>query len=160
MKTKIFIIALLLSPIFNCFSQSPIIQDFRKIIEDGPSQFNNLQSDMFQENDGYKFYHSTIEPSSISTVYIQRKDQESPLYVMDFNVEEMSIEMIGLFMNMVTQYIGEINEMVKTGNYTGEDYTTEDGRAVTELRNLNNDLVVQYISGETNHSLYFFGLPK
>lgn len=160
MKNKILIIALLLTTVFTSFSQSPIIQDFRKIIADGPSQFNNLQGDLFQENDGIKFYHSTIESSPISTVYIQVRGEELPLYVMDFKVEEISTQMLGLFMNMVEQYIAELNDMVKSGLYTGEDYTTEDGRGVTELRNLNNDIVVQYVSSDTNHDIYFFGLSK
>lgn len=160
MKTKILIIALLITPIFNTFSQTPIIQDFRKIIAEAPSHFNTLQTDLFQENDGYKFYHSSIEASPISTVYIQTSEEEVPIYVIDFNVEAMSAQMIGLFMNMVEQYIDEINEMVKSGQYTGEDFNTEDGRSITEIRNLNNDIVVQYLSNSTNHSIYFFGLPK
>lgn len=160
MKNQILFVAFFLMAFSTMFAQSPIIEDFRKIIADGPSQFSNLQSDLFQENDGFKFYHSTIESSPISTVYIQVKEQELPLYVMDFKVEEISTQMLGLFMNMVEQYIAELNDMVKSGLYTGEDYTTDDGKGVTELRNLNNDIVVQYVSSDTNHDIYFFGLPK
>ena len=161
MKNTILIIALLFGTVFTSFSQSPIVKDFRKIIADAPSQFNNLQADLFQENGGNKFYHSTMEKSPIASAYIQvPPNQELPMYIIDYNVSKMSSQMIGMFTLMVNQYLDELNEMVKSGQYQGTDYTTADGRSVTELKNMNNDLVVQYVSDATYHNLYFFALPK
>ena len=63
-------------------------------------------------------------------------------------------------MNMVNQYLDELNAMVQSGQYTGKDYTDSNGNGVTELKNLNNDIVVQYVSNDTHHYLYFFGIPE
>lgn len=161
MKNKILIIALLFATSFTSFSQSPIITEFRKIIADAPAQFNNLKGDLFQENGGNKFYHSNMEDSPIATSYIQQPpNQELPMYIIDYNVSKMDSQMIGLFSMMVNQYLDELNEMVKSGQYKGTDYTTSDGRSVTELKNMNNDLVVQYVSDATFHNLYFFAMPR
>ncbi len=162
MKKTILLIAFLMVGSLSLLAQTPIIADFRKIIADAPSQFNNLQKELTEENTekGYKFYSTTLEDSPISDAYIQRRDNELPLYVLDYKVSSMNTMMLGLFTNMASQYIAELNEMVKSGNYTGEDYNTDDGRSVTEIKNLNNDIVVQYVSSDTNHTIFFYGLPK
>jgi hypothetical protein len=141
----------------SLLAQTPIIVDFRKIIADGPNQFNNLNKGFMEEDaaGGIKYYYSNLTDSPISQSYIQQNEKQTPMYVLDYNVTTMDSMMLGLFTNMVGQYMAEMNAMINSGMYKASEYD-DGGRSVTEIKNLNDDLVVQYVSDLDRHTIFFF----
>lgn len=68
----------------------------------------------------------------------------------------MDAMMLRLFTSISQQYITEVNEMVKSGNYTGRDYESN-GESINELKDTKCELIFQYISSAKEHVLVFYG---
>jgi hypothetical protein len=113
-------------------AQSEVILQFRQVINDIPNQFDNLKKDLLQDNaeKSSKLYSSKIEDMPISKTLISVTPKDGHVYLVTFNVERMDAMMLRLFTSISQQYITEVNEMVKSGNYTGRDYESN-GESIT-----------------------------
>lgn len=142
----------------SALAQTPIIKDFRTVVNDIPNQFDNLKKDLLQDNkeENYKIYSSTIEDLAISRTLITITQSDGPVYIITFKTETMDTMMLRLFTMIAQQYIKEINDMVATGNYKGRDYKSN-GEDITELTDNNGVKVLEYISGPKEHLLLFYG---
>jgi hypothetical protein len=160
MKKIILTIAIFLVT-FTISAQSPIIKQFREIIKDAPNQFNTIQKELLQDNKekNYKIYSSTIEDTAISKAMISKSLADGAVYVIRFDVQNLDGMMLKMFTIISGQYITELNEMVSSGNYTGKDYN-ENGESTTELKDLQGNTIVQYISNEKEHLVLIFAAPK
>ena len=155
---KLFFIAFYLLSIATMFAQSDAILQFRQVVNDIPNQFDNLKKDLLQDNTekNYKLYSSKIDDMPISKTLISVSQKDGHVYIVTFNVENMDTMMLRIFTMISQQYINEINEMVKTGNYVGKDYNSN-GEDITELTDKNGNLAFQYISSPKEHLLIFYG---
>ena len=161
MKKAILILVFITIAFQNLSAQSPIINQFREIIKDAPNQFNTIQKDLLQDNTekNYKIYSSTIEDTAISKAVISKSLSDGAVYVIRFDVQSLDGMMLKMFTIISGQYITELNDMVKSGNYTGKDYQNN-GETTTELKDLQGNVVVQYISNNTEHLVMVFGTPQ
>lgn len=155
---KIYFIATLLFLSAVTFAQSDAILQFRQVMQDIPNQFDNLKKDLLQDNTekNFKLYSSKIEDLPISRTVISVSPKVGHVYMVTFNVEKMDSMMLRVFTVLSQQYIAEINEMVKSGNYKGSDYTNN-GESITELTDAKGELVFEYISSSKEHVLVFYG---
>ena len=155
---KTYFIATLLFLSAVTFAQSDAILNFRQVVNDIPNQFDNLKKDLLQDNTekNFKLYSSKIEDMPIGKTLISVSQKEGPIYLTTFNVEKMDSMMLRIFTTISQQYITEINEMVKSGNYKGRDYNSN-GESITELTNNKDELIFQYISSSKEHVLIFYG---
>jgi len=158
MKKTLFTAIILLLSLGNMAAQSPAIQEFRQIVAARQSQFKNLQGDLLQDSPdkGLQIYASTIGESPISRSLITQHTVEGATYLINYNVEAMDAMKLRLFTMLVEQYMAELNAMVASGNYKGRDYESN-GETITELTDMEDNLVAQYISSSTNHLLMVFG---
>lgn len=161
MKKIILTIAIFLVTFTTISAQSPIIKQFREIIKDAPNQFNTIQKELLQDNKekNYQVYSSTIEDTAISKAVISKSLADGAVYVIRFDVQSLDGMMLKMFTIISGQYITELNEMVSSGNYTGKDYQNN-GETTTEIKDLQGNTVVQYISNVNEHLVLIFGTPK
>lgn len=161
MKKAFLILAFIVISFQNVSAQSPIIKEFREIVKDIPNQFTAIQKDLLQDNTekNYKIYSSSIVDSAISKAIISKSLADGAVYVIRFDVQSLDGMMLKMFTIISGQYITELNDMVKSGNYTGKDYQNN-GETTTELKDLQGNVVVQYISNSTEHLVMVFGAPQ
>ena len=161
MKKIIFIAILILSTL-NLSAQDDdddnALGDFRKIFKDIPNQFDNLKKDLLEDNTekNYKIFSSKIEDMPFSKAVVSVTQASGHLYVMRFDVMNMDVLTSRVFDGILGAYMKEINDLVKTGNYSGEDYKHE-GSDFTEIKDRNGNIVVQYSSNLKEHLLVFYG---
>ena len=154
MKKAILIVALVVFNIGKTTAQSQIINDFRKIVAERTTAFKNLQGELLQDNveKGVKIYSTSIGNSVICKAFITQSNTFGGTFLLVYNIEEMDAMKLTIFNNMASQYITELNDMVKTGNYKGRDYN-EGSDSVTEIKDLNDNVVVKYVSNDTQHMI-------
>jgi hypothetical protein len=153
---KVLFFLLFAFAIVQASAQSPAVLDFREFIKAIPTNFKTLEKEYLKESDGYKVYSSTKEDLFFSTNLITRHPTDGTAYLLRYNIKDLDAGILKMFMMIAQQYMDEINAMVKTGNYTGRDF--KDGESdVTELKDLEGNLIMQYISDKETHMLAFFG---
>lgn len=157
---KIFLILFITFAFTKATAQSPIIKQFREIVKDAPNQFANFQKDLLRDNPEKqnKLYTSTIEDTAISRNFISQTEGKNGVYFIKFDVTKLDGMMLNMFLVISKQYITEINEMQKSGLYTGKDYQ-ENGENITELKDLKGNVAVEYISNEKEHLVMIYGAP-
>lgn len=155
-------VAILLFVVTLANAQSPIIQEFRNILADAPNKFESFKVDKLSENTekNYQYYSSNIKELPFSTTRIVSKpNNEQSIYLIKYNVKNLDGMMLNIFTNISTQYMTEINDMVKSGKYTGRDL--KDGTdGVTEILDLNGKHIVDYISNADDHYIYVYSTVK
>ena len=158
MKKLLWVVAFLFCYSGLVFAQSPAIEEFRQIISQRDTQFKGLQKEMLQEqpDKGLKIYSSLLGESGISKSVIAQSTSEGATYMIGYNIESMDEMKLRIFSLLVNQYMAELNDMVKSGNYKGRDFQNE-GESITELTDLSGSVVTQYISSPTDHLLIVFG---
>ncbi len=159
MNKLLIIIAVVLFNISTASAQSPIIKDLREVIAQRSTSFTNLQKELVQDNTekGVKAYMGSLGQSSICNAYVTQSATQGSMYVYLFNLENMDVMQTKIFTEMAQQYITELNDMVKTGNYKGRDYREGDS-LVTEITDLNDNVVVQYVSSPVDHMIMVHGI--
>jgi len=159
MNKILIIIALALFNTIMAHAQSPIIKDLREVISQRNSSFKTLQKELVQDNTekGIKAYMGSVGGSSICNAFVTQSNGQGSMYIFLFSLENMDIMQTKIFTDMAQQYINELNNMVKTGNYKGRDY--RDGESlVTEITDLNGNIVVQYVSNAADHMIMVHGI--
>jgi hypothetical protein len=142
----------------TAFSQSPIIEDFRNIISKNNTNFSSFKKDFIDENKdkGIKIYTTNLDLSPIcGGIVIDEKDQNSKL-VLNYELNRMDDMMFKIFTTMVPQYINEMNDMIKTGKYTGSE-STVDGLSITTIKDVKGNKIVEYSSDQFEHRIIFYG---
>lgn len=157
---KIFLVLFVVFAFTKGTAQSPIIKQFRDIVKDAPNQFTNFQKDLLNDNPEKhnKLYTSTIEDTAISKNFISQTEGKNGVYIIRFDVTNLDGMMLNMFLAISKQYIDELNEMEKSGTYTGRDYQ-DSGENITELKDLKGNLAVEYISNEKEHLVIIYGAP-
>jgi len=158
MKKAIWVVAFLFFYSGVTLAQSPVINEFRQIISQRDTHFKSLQKEILQDqpDKGLKIYSSLIGESAISKSVIAQSTAEGASYMIGYNIESMNEMKLRIFSLLVDQYMAELNEMVKSGNYKGRDFQNN-GESITELTDLSGSVVAQYISNPTDHLLIIFG---
>ena len=155
---NLLLTALIIFSIGKISAQSPIINDFRKIITERTNGFKSLQQDLLQDNTEkkVKIYNPSVGQSSICKAFITQSETHGATFILVYNVESMDAMKLQIFNNMAQQYITELNDMVKSGNYKGRDYN--DGEdSITEVTDLDGKVVAQYVSNTLDHMILVFG---
>jgi len=145
----------------NTNAQSPIIKTFREIVADAANDFNNYKVTKISENKekNYDLYSSKIEELPFSsTKIIVPTNNKKPIYFIKYSIKDLDVMTLKLFTNISEQYITEINEMIKTGKYTGKDVKEKEDD-ITELYDLKGAHIMDYISNVNAHYIYIYGTP-
>ena len=155
---NLLLTAFIIFSIGKISAQSPLINDFRKIITERSTGFKSLQQDLLQDNTEkqVKIYSPSIGNSAICKAFITQSAANGATFLLVYNVEAMDAMSLKIFNNMAQQYITELNDMVKSGNYKGRDYN-DGADSITEVTDLDGKVVAQYVSNSADHMILVFG---
>ncbi len=161
MKKLILSAAVIFLFVINATAQSPIIVEFRDIVKNIPTNFQSIKKDLIEENkeNNYKLFGTKLDDNPICDKFIYEPAGQPSVVILSFKVKNMADMMFKIFNTMVPQYLTEMNDMVKSGKYKGRDFQ-KDGKGVTEITDLNNNVVLQYQSDAEEHRLMFYGVKN
>ncbi len=143
------------------FAQTPIIKDFRAIIDDRPNEFVNLHKALTADNTaaGFKQYSSIIEDLSFNKNIIINGNRGAQ-YLVVYDLLPMNKDIKQFFDQISKQYFDEIDAMGKTGKYVVRDYKADDGTLITEVKNATGEKILEYRIKTNEHLLLFVGPKK
>jgi hypothetical protein len=99
-------------------------------------------------------YYETKKPTEAAETFIVHQASGQNMYVINYDGKgDKIIKLI----TIVDKYIDELNNMAKTGNYTGEDYKSKSGKDVTDIKDKAGNLVLRYASDKETQSIYLYG---
>ncbi len=139
---------------------SPAVKQIRYLIESAKNDFKDDIGELIQEDKESKitYYKTKQETAGAQTfIYKSTNPDVTPMYVINYDVEAMETNMLGVFMSLVLQYVDELNVMGKSGNYTARDYTDDKGMGVTDIKDKNGKYILRYSSSKTKHNIYIYG---
>lgn len=147
---------------FSAAAQSPVIKNLRTVIADAPNGFVSLRGEVTEENKEKKatFYKSTLEAAGGDAFMVKMEQTGKVVYAIRYDIKNMQSAMLPLITKIIEQYIAELNEMVKSGKYTGREYTSDDGMSVTEINDQEGRHILDYSSNADWQNIYVFSTVK
>ncbi len=139
---------------------SPAVKQLRSLIESAKTDFKGEMGELITEDKESKInYYKTLKKTAGAQTFIFKSNNAgaTTMYVINYDTEAMDTQMLGLVLVIVGQYINELNVMVKSGLYTGRDYTDEKGMVVTDIKDLNGKYILRYQSNKTKQNIYIYG---
>ena len=139
---------------------SPAVKDLRELVLSAQTNFVNDIGEKFDADTVHKmdYYKTKKTTAGAKTFIAQQLVNKKNIYVIRYDVKNMSTMMLTLVSRIVTLYVKEMNDMVASGNYTGRDYKDKSGDDVTEINDKAGNHIMDYISTSASQSLYIFGL--
>ena len=148
----------------NIYAQakpSPAILELRALVQSAKTGFKDDTGELLKEDKENKInYYKTKKETTAAQTFIFKTmgTDAAPVYVITYHVKGMDAMMMGLVFKIVDQYIDELNLMVQSGDYTGRDYTDDQGMAITEMKDKKGNHILDYGSDKETQNIYIFGL--
>lgn len=141
-------------------SPAPIIKDLRTLVESGRTNFRNEVGALLEVDtpDHIAVYKTVKESAGAITAIMQPLDGGRRVYMIRYELKDISTDMLLMMNRFVNLYIDELNTMVKSGKYTGSDGTDTNGTAVTEINDAAGNHVLDYKSNKDMQAIYLYGL--
>ena len=159
---KILLLLLVVTSIqFSATAQSPVIKEFRALLQSAKTNFKDDIGEKIEEDTANNLaYYKTKKAdfSVISSFIIHQLTNDGNTYVINYNVKDADANTLVLIMHIVDLYIDELNAMIKTGNYTGRDYNTDDGMSVSEIKDLNGNHILNYKSNKEVQRIVIYSI--
>ena len=162
MKKFLLTLALCLPFLAPAFAQEakPVVKELRAIMEESPTGFASYKGELLQkdESSGAAFYNSshTPEVSIAGHVLVENPADKLSFYMIRYNTKDMDAMTLRLMMIMAQQYLDEMNAMVKSGKYVGRDYKMDNGMDVTEIKDKEGRMILDYRSDSDNQMLIVY----
>jgi hypothetical protein len=146
-KAFLLIIAILMLQVYvKAQTAAPEITELRDLLKSAKNNFaNDLGKVMETDSANHTIYYETKKPSGQN------------MYVISYDAKGDKVAGV---MPLVDHYLDELNNMLKTGNYTGKDYKNTQGKDVTDIRDKDGNLVLRYASNLENQSIFLYGPTK
>ena len=160
MKKAILLIIATLALQFYAKAQTvaPEITELRDLLKSAKNNFtNDLGKVMETDSATHTIYYETKKPTKLAETFIVHQASGQNMYVISYNAKGDNVANI---ITLTDHYIDELNNMLKTGNYTGKDYKNTQGKDVTDIRDKDGKLVLRYASNTENQSIYLYGPTK
>lgn len=162
MKKFLLTLALCLPFLAPAFAQEakPVVKELRAIMEESPTGFASYKGELLQkdESSSAAFYNSshTPEVSIAGHVLVENPADKLSFYMIRYNTKDMDAMTLRLMMIMAQQYLDEMNAMVKSGKYVGRDYKMDNGMDVTEIKDKEGRMILDYRSDSDNQMLIVY----
>ena len=136
-------------------TELPVITDLHSLLNSAKSNFKDDIANKIQDDPatGNVFYETKRTISLAQTSIIQMKSGQN-MYMIFYNVTDDNIAKMPLIVDL---YMDELNKMVKTGNYTGEDSKGKSGNDITDIRDKDGNLVLRYSSTTKSQKIFIYG---
>lgn len=166
MKTLSLLFLLTFAIAGNAVAQepAPIIKELRSIISDAPNAFDSFlgDADGRDESSGTTF-HKTKNPAeaSIGKSFVMHKEATGHrTFIIRYNLKNLDAMMLKMMAIITQRYVDEMNDMVKSGNYTGRDYESSDGANVTEIKDTEGTRIMDYHSTKDQQMVIVYCTKK
>ncbi len=162
MKKVLLTLAFLLPFLAPAFAQEakPVVKELRTILEGAPVGFPSFKGELLQkdESSGAAFYKSSHTPelSIASHILVENPADKLSFYMIRYTIKDMDAMTLRLMMIIAQQYMDEMNAMVKTGKYVGRDYKMDNGMDVTEIKDKEGRMIVDYRSDADNQMVIVY----
>ncbi|MDR3694600.1 hypothetical protein [Mucilaginibacter sp.] len=160
MKFKLLIIIALVTFGISVHAQTeaPVITELHQLLQSAKSNFANeigkkVEEDTLTQN----VYYEAKKPAVAADAFILHVKAGQNMFVLNYDATG---EKLTALIPIVDQYINELNKMVKTGDYTGEDYNNAKGKAVTDIHDKDGNLVLRYTSDKASQTVYLYGFTN
>lgn len=164
MKKLVFFLlsTMLLQGAIQAQTAAPVIKDLKMLIQSAQDNFKDQLGEKVETDTVNKmiFYKTKMETAAAQTFILHLESNEKNIYVIKYNMKTLDVNLLKMLSIIVNLYVDELNNMVKSGNYTGRDYTDTDGMSITEINDNAGNHILDYSSNSETQNIYVFGLIK
>ncbi|BAU52436.1 hypothetical protein [Mucilaginibacter gotjawali] len=139
-------------------TEAPVITELHQLLQSAKSNFTNeigkkVEEDTVTQN----VYYEAKKPAVAADAFILHVKAGQNMFILNYDATG---DKLTALIPIVGQYIDELNKMVKTGDYTGNDYNNEKGKAVTDIHDKDGNLVLRYTSDKVSQTVYLYGFTN
>ncbi|WP_295672733.1 hypothetical protein [uncultured Mucilaginibacter sp.] len=160
MKIKLLIIFALatLGLSVQAQTEAPVITELHLLLKNAKNNFVNDVGKKVEEDTVTKnIYYETKNPVVAADPFILHLGTGQNIFILNYDATG---DKLTALIPIVDQYIDELNKMVKTSDYTGNDYKNEKGKAVTDIHDKDGNLVLRYTSDKASQTVYLYGFTN
>lgn len=139
-------------------TEAVVITQLHALLQSAKNNFQNDIGKKIDEDASTKtIYYETLKSSEAAETFIVHQATGQNMYVITYDGKG---DKIAKMIPIVNQYIDELNNMVKSGNYSGEDYKDKNGKDVTDVKDKAGNLVLRYASNTATQTIYLYGFAN
>jgi len=160
MKIKLLIILALatLGLSVQAQTEAPVITELHLLLKNAKNNFANDVGKKVEEDTATRnIYYETKNRVVAADPFILHLGSGQNIFILNYDATG---DKLTALIPIVDQYIDELNKMVKTGDYTGNDYKNEKGKAVTDIHDKDGNLVLRYTSDKASQTVYLYGFTN
>lgn len=140
----------------NAQTEAPVIIKLHGLLQSAKNNFvNDLDKKIDEDTATHTVYYEAKLPLPDAECFFVHQPSGQNMMVITYNTKADKATQI---MPVVDQYMDELNKMVKTGNYTGEDYKSKTGLDVTDVKDKAGNVILRYTSSRELQRIYLYGL--
>ncbi len=151
--TLLSVLFLFFCPFVKAQTTADLINNFKAILVEANFDFKNIQGDVVEDY-----------PENEITYYACKKTLASPLEAICVNSNDNtcyfsakynydSTEELIKSSEVLPGVLDVVNAMVKTGKYSGRDYTNSENIGITEVKDLGGNYILEIETGADNKYL-------
>jgi hypothetical protein len=142
-------------PSVKAQTEGSLISNFHALLESAKTNFiNDLDKKIDEDTVTHRVYYEARKPVTGAESFFVHQPSGQNMMVITYDVKgDKAVET----MLVVDQYMNELNKMVKSGDYTGEDYKTKNGMDVTDIKDKEGDVIIRYTSTHETQRIYIYG---
>ncbi len=139
----------------NAQTEAPVITRLHALLQSARSNFiNDLDKKIDEDTSTHTiYYEAKTQVKGAESFFVHQPSGQNMMVITYDAKGDKAVEMIPI----VDQYIDELNKMVKTGNFTGDDYKSKAGLDITDLKDKEGNLVLRYTSSHEIQRIYIYG---
>lgn len=139
----------------NAQTEAPAITKLHALLKSAKSNFvEDLDKKIDEDTAAHTIYYEAKVPVTGAESFFVHQPTGQNMMVITYDAKgDKAVEV----MPIVDQYINELNKMVKSGNYTGEDYKSKTGMDVTDVKDKEGNVVLRYTSSRELQRIYLYG---
>lgn len=136
-------------------TETPVITRLRDLLQSAKTNFvSDLDKKIDEDTTTHAIYYEPKIPVKGAESFFVHYSSGLNMMVITYDAKgDKAVEM----MPIVDQYMDELNKMVKTGNFTGQDYKGKTGMDVTDLKDKEGNLILRYTSNREIQRIYIYG---
>jgi hypothetical protein len=134
---------------------APVIVQLRELLVSAKTNFTaDIDKKIQDDASGNSFYETKKKSEAAETAIVHTAISGQNMYMIILSNKADDVAKVIL---LVDQYMDELNRMIKTGNYTGEDRKDNNGKDITEVKDKAGNIVLRYASDKASQIIYLYG---
>lgn len=139
------------------------VAELRALMESSKTNFKDeiAEKRTVTPVNGYYYYNTKRKTEFAVTDIMENEKSGIRSYIINYPTDsKVSTDNLMAVLKVVPLYMTELNQMVKSGEYTGSDSTDENGNSLTTILDKNGRTALIYKSNNDTQSLYIFNTER